>query len=789
MSASNFDFYVEQYGVLYTNSENYEIHYELFNDDSGIENPNFFNTLDDWIRGNITAEKLGSDLFLDSLGLTKYTISYIGTMGAYFVLAKDEKDIANLEDYGVNLLKEKHDTYTLIFQTQTENMYSQEKYQCVSSDNPPEEPIPNNTRWLDTSVSPSKLYIYDTENYHSIDSYVEGMTYYAENKSIAAPQPTKETFNDNNYYVKWREANSNEVSAEDKSNHEDYQRYLDNYQKLQAVQQVLIEKEAEAEYCLNGHAVSDMRINVSDHIGEDGIAVNGESLKEVLKKSAHKHFPNDEIIDLEVNYNLPLYKFACSAYPNVYAKATVYEENTIYYIEENGKKIQAITQPTAENFSDGEYYILEKDYTFAVYLQGKTPYVAFASSVGVHQAKMNYYSQLTDFENYFTEDQWIRMSPFIREDEFNDNNFLLTGYESEEERMSICQELMETASKELKTLSQPSLEFSMNMGNILALPEFSALTSQFELGNFIRIELRRGLVKRARLLNVDLDFDDLSSFSCQFGNLVTTQDQIDLHAELMQQAVQAGKQVAASASNWQRAVDKSNKLEEDIANGLQDATLEIGKANGQSIEFGKYGLRGRKLIEGTTDQYEDEQVALINNKLVFTADGWKTSKAAFGKFVVDGIEHWGVLSDAVISGYIESPTIRGGSLRIGDGSKNYFQVSENGDVSIVQAGEEKYASKSAVQAIDDAYRYQIILLYDKSTIFGQPNQTCTLTCKVYELDEDITPKLPTDTTFSWLRNGVVYKTTTTPTLTVTNSDVDKNSIFSCSVTFDETKMK
>ena len=240
---------------------------------------------------------------------------------------------------------------------------------------------------------------------------------------------------------------------------------------------------------------------------------------------------------------------------------------------------------------------------------------------------MNYYSQLTNFDSFFDEDQWIRLSPLIREAEFNDDNFLLTGYESEEERMSICEELMETASKELKTISQPSLDFSMGMGNILALPEFSSLTSQFKLGNFIRIELMPGIVKRARLLSADLDFDNLDNFSCTFGNLVTTQDQIELHAELMKQAVNAGKQVATSASNWQKAVDKSNKLEEDIANGLADAVLEVGNASGQSIIWNENGIWGRKLKDGTTDEYEDEQFRLINNKLLFSSDGFKTAKS------------------------------------------------------------------------------------------------------------------------------------------------------------------
>ena len=114
----------------------------------------------------------------------------------------------------------------------------------------------------------------------------------------------------------------------------------------------------------------------------------------------------------------------------------------------------------------------DPDSVFAVYLQGTTPYVAYANSQGVYQMIREYIRNKTEISKFFTVDQWIRLSPFIKEDEFNDSNFLLTGYESEEERVKICQELMEAANKELKTLCKPSLEFSMTMANILALPEF-----------------------------------------------------------------------------------------------------------------------------------------------------------------------------------------------------------------------------------------------------------------------------------------------------------------------------
>ena len=383
---------------------------------------------------------------------------------------------------------------------------------------------------------------------------------------------------------------------------------------------------------------------------------------------------------------------------------------------------------------------------------------------------------------------------------------MLTGYESEEERIEIGKELMVSANKELNTRCQPSLEFSMEMDNILALSEFESLINQFQLGNFVRVHIHDNYVKRARLLEVHLKFGDLSDFSADFGNLVTTKSEIDKHAELLSQAVTAGKQVATSAGDWQKAVDKSNKLESEIANGLQNAALEVGRASGQSIVWDSSGIWGRKLKDGTTDQYEDEQFRIINNKLVFSNDGFKTSKSVMGRFVVkddDGndVTRWGLLAEAMVGGYIEGSEIRGGTLRIGDGSNNYFQVDESGNVSIFKAGKEKYASVDAVNEIDNAYRFHIILSYDKSTVFSDIRQDCTITCKVYDYNTDITDKvINVGGIFSWIRvssesekdiqwNSENIKTGLNANIiTVDIEDVIGNSHISCSVDFDESKI-
>lgn len=684
-----------KYTELYTND--YKIQCVIVDARYGITQDPIVRDLSAWISGTLTDE---------NLGLKDYTITSIGTMGAYFVLAKNEKEPTVIEEYGINQLQEKYDKYLEIFLDQTQGMLSHENNKCIASNEQPTGDYIAGTRWLDTDSRPAVLMEYDG--------------------------------------VQWKNIN---VSDDEKKNAEDYARYIDNYEKMVTTQEMLIKKKKDAEYWLSGYVVPNRVINLAD----------GSSLTENMQTAAQQHFNGYTVTGELTDKNLPLYVFTTSFDPK---------------------------------------------HEFAVYLIGTTPYVAYKESIGVYQAKREGISKETDLEAFFNDEQFMRLSPLIREDVFEDDNFFFTSYESAEDEVRILKELMEAASKELKTLSQPSLEFSMTMANILALPEFSPIVNQFALGNFIRIELRPGIVKRSRLLECNINFDDLSDFSCTFGNLITTKSEIDLHAELLRQAVSAGKQVAASKGEWQSAVDKSNKLEQDISNGLRDASLQVGSANGQHIVWDSSGIWGRKLVDGTTDQYEPEQFRIINNKLVFSNDGFKTSKAVFGSYTVNGETRWGPLAEYVTADTIEGKMIKGGKIQIGDENKeggNLFIVHEDGSVEIISNGVEKYASKSAMEVIDDAYRYRVELAYNNSTVFANTNDNCTITCTIYDnrLQKDVTSDfISKGAKFSWIRASSSDDTTwntnhanqTTNTITITRTDIEKNAQFSCKITIDETKL-
>jgi hypothetical protein len=157
---------------------------------------------------------------------------------------------------------------------------------------------------------------------------------------------------------------------------------------------------------------------------------------------------------------------------------------------------------------------------------------------------------------------------------------------------------------------------------------------------------------------------------------------------------------------------------------------------------------------------------------------------------------YGLIADAVVSGFIKGSTIEGGSLKIG-GEGGTFYVHEDGSVQILGPDAETpvYATKDSIDLVNQAYQYRIELEYTGSTIFTKPNQTCTITCKVFDWDNEITDKLPADTTFKWIRTSNVNDEawnashiTNTNKITITNEDIEKSAQFSCQCIFDETKL-
>ena len=290
-------------------------------------------------------------------------------------------------------------------------------------------------------------------------------------------------------------------------------------------------------------------------------------------------------------------------------------------------------------------------------------------------AKMSAISDEIDMANNFTEGQLARLSSFIREDEYSDDNFVITESDSIEDIFKTKKELLQCGKIELSKLCAPIFSFTAQLANIYALKEFAPIVDQFQLGNMVNIALRPGYIKKARLMEVDINFEDFSDFSCTFGDLISIKSQSDIHADLLQQAASAGKSVASNSSYWDKGADMATKTDIKIQNGLLDANTRIKAIDGsQGVEIDKNGIH-LKMVDKETGEISPKQAWLVNNMMCYTDDNWKTTKAVFGEYTVDNITYWGLLAEGVIAGYVEGSIIVGSEIKAGDkgdGTYNFF---------------------------------------------------------------------------------------------------------------------
>ena len=184
---------------------------------------------------------------------------------------------------------------------------------------------------------------------------------------------------------------------------------------------------------------------------------------------------------------------------------------------------------------------------------------------------------------------------------------------------------------------------------------------------------------------------------------------------------------------------------------------------------------------------DPEQGWIVSNKFLYTDDNWKTTKSVFGKYLYNGEQHWGILSDAIVGGYVQGTEIEGGSLKVGDrGDGTYaLVVNTDGTVEINAWGGEL----NDVIATVESPHYDVIVESTTSPILSSTVTSTTLKCHVYLNNAEITPA--EGTTFSWIRSSndsssddawnAAHANQTESTITISLSDIDNSAQFSCEV--------
>ena len=220
-------------------------------------------------------------------------------------------------------------------------------------------------------------------------------------------------------------------------------------------------------------------------------------------------------------------------------------------------------------------------------------------------------------------------------------------------------------------MCQPRFSFSLDAIDATKIPEFASQMRMLELGKIVTIEKDEGLWYYPALLSIEMDLDHTDDFRMEFANALRLDDWGYTYADLIASAASTSRKISA---NWQD-LSSYAKDKDTISSLIQDpldATLRASFANMVNQEFviDKTGILGRKFVNEGESIFEQEQVRLINNLLIFTDDGWQTAKTALGKIYYtdengNNVTSYGLIAETLIGSIIIGETVK---VRNGDNS-------------------------------------------------------------------------------------------------------------------------
>lgn len=291
---------------------------------------------------------------------------------------------------------------------------------------------------------------------------------------------------------------------------------------------------------------------------------------------------------------------------------------------------------------------------------------------------LNYYADIVAMDKFFTEEQLTEMYRFIREDEFNYEYFILTDTMSDDEKYNMLKETLESAQKKINEVSQPQVQFSADMVNLLNMPEFDDISDGFEVGNYIHIMFRDDYILNVKLITIEFDFNDMTNISLTFSNLNKLKDKTIFSdiSTAINASTSASTTVRANSSDWDSAKKKVDDIDVLMSAGYLSSGVPI-KTSSNDVTIDDRGIIVKtNIITDPNDPNYDPNydpadlnrcMIIGGSRIIFSDDNFETTQEAIGSFdykEYDFDTHtwidktkYGVKAEAVVSGYINGSTI------------------------------------------------------------------------------------------------------------------------------------
>lgn len=319
---------------------------------------------------------------------------------------------------------------------------------------------------------------------------------------------------------------------------------------------------------------------------------------------------------------------------------------------------QGMNKPDSFNYNLYQQNLENLNSVTAEYNKRKTEVDSATEVYNSIIAERNAVQSQLDMDKWFTKDEWKTLDSYVVEETYSNDNYITTDNTTDTERFDIERQLFDVAWKDLSKKCRPQYQYSSTLSNVLTIPQFKGFLKYFQLGNFIRMATDYDTVIKLRLISFTVDYNDTSKIDVTFSDAIRVHDIYEDASSIQAQANSAAMSFQFNKDQYDKSVNQSNFVEEMRKYGLDVATVQIQNAKNQSQVWDETGMTFRQWNNERND-FDPEQIKIINNMMVFSDDGFQTSKMAIGKIPIDknGNYAYGINAEVLMSKLVMSENL------------------------------------------------------------------------------------------------------------------------------------
>jgi hypothetical protein len=238
------------------------------------------------------------------------------------------------------------------------------------------------------------------------------------------------------------------------------------------------------------------------------------------------------------------------------------------------------------------------------------------------------------------------LDKFIRVETYNDSNFTENNIE----------ELYEEGKKNLAKISQPSIQFDVDVVDFLSIVECQHTWDKLVLGDIVLLENKNiGFSYYVRLVGYEHS-PDSNSLNLKFSNTNSFDDATLWIKDLLEQMSNTTSTLDFNKYKWDKTEDMQDRISKMVDEKLEEARQNILNAVGQRHLFDDSGLwLYKENPDGTLD---DAQIRAINNTIALTEDNWATVGTA--------ITPKGIVAQSIYGKIGNLATLNADQVNVGD---------------------------------------------------------------------------------------------------------------------------